>query len=176
MTPQVCSALSLTPPPFHGLFDVSGNPIAPLDLIGLTIEVILCGDGIVDPDEQCDDDGESETCNADCTLAVCGDGTLNMAAGEECDEGLNNSDTEPDACRMDCRLPACGDNVADADEECDGTDDDSCPGSCSDECSCLQTGIPTVSAWGLIILSLSLLTIGKTYFGRRYRDDPGPGL
>lgn len=30
-------------------------------------------------------------------------------------------------------------------------------------------GIPTVSGWGVCILALVLLTIGKTYFGRRHR-------
>ena len=43
-------------------------------------------------------------------------------AGEECDEGPDNSDVRPDTCRTDCTLPRCGDNVADSDEECDGID------------------------------------------------------
>ena len=34
-----------------------------------------------------DDGGESATCDADCTVAECGDGTLNVRAGEECDDG-----------------------------------------------------------------------------------------
>jgi cysteine-rich repeat protein len=38
----------------------------------------------------------------------CGDGYLNMAAGEECDDG-NNDDT--DACRNDCTNAFCGDGV-----------------------------------------------------------------
>jgi len=31
--------------------------------------------------------GESATCDTDCTAASCGDGVVNAAAGEECDEG-----------------------------------------------------------------------------------------
>jgi hypothetical protein len=44
-----------------------------------------CGDGVVDPGEDCDDKGESATCNADCTKSMCGDGILNTTAGEACD-------------------------------------------------------------------------------------------
>ena len=57
----------------------------------------FCGDGIVDPDndEECDTQGESDTCDDDCTLVVCGDGNINEAAGEGCDDG-NASDN--DAC------------------------------------------------------------------------------
>ncbi|GEM_PF-5302579 len=51
---------------------------------------------------------------------VCGNGVLEE--GEECDNGVRNSDLAPDACRSDCRLPRCGDGVADSNEECDGRD------------------------------------------------------
>jgi len=44
-----------------------------------------CGNGIVESGELCDDEGESTTCDADCTLVDCGDGVINMTAGEECD-------------------------------------------------------------------------------------------
>lgn len=44
-----------------------------------------CGNGVVEAGEDCDDKGESATCNADCTPAVCGDGVLNQAGGEACD-------------------------------------------------------------------------------------------
>ena len=76
----------------------------------------MCGDGIVDNNEACDDQGESTTCDADCSLAECGDGTLNLAAGEVCDNGSSNSDTVPGACRTDCTLSSCGENVTDSGE------------------------------------------------------------
>ena len=44
-----------------------------------------CGNGVLENGEDCDDEGESADCNADCTPAVCGDGKLNLTAGEECD-------------------------------------------------------------------------------------------
>ena len=46
----------------------------------------VCGDGTVDAAEDCDDGEETATCNADCTAATCGDGQVNAAAGEECDD------------------------------------------------------------------------------------------
>jgi cysteine-rich repeat protein len=64
---------------------------------------------------------------------VCGDGIV--SAGEECDDGANNSDTQPDACRADCKSPACGDGVVDGGEQCDDgntQDDDACPADCGD--------------------------------------------
>jgi trimeric autotransporter adhesin len=44
-----------------------------------------CGNGIVEAGEECDDVGESASCNADCSLATCGDGVLNPVASEACD-------------------------------------------------------------------------------------------
>ena len=48
-----------------------------------------------------------------CQLHRCGDGVTDPGLGEECDQGVNNSDSTPDACRTDCTLPACGDGVID---------------------------------------------------------------
>jgi cysteine-rich repeat protein len=51
----------------------------------------------------------------------CGDNGLDEDRNEQCDEGLDNSDTVSDACRVSCQLPTCGDGVTDvlAGEECD---------------------------------------------------------
>ena len=69
----------------------------------------FCGDGIVDADEQCDDAGESATCNLNCTVVVCGDGIVNLTAGERCEP------TVPDPCPVGyvcsgckCKLPTNG--------------------------------------------------------------------
>lgn len=81
-----------------------------------------CGDLIVWPNssEECDEGGvESTTCNANCTIPACGDGTLNVTDGEVCDDGELNSDTAADACRTDCTEPSCGDGAVDTGEECD---------------------------------------------------------
>lgn len=71
----------------------------------------LCGDGVVDSDEQCDDgnDDPDDACRNDCTLPYCGDGLLNI--GEVCDDG---NDDDLDACRNDCTAPYCGDGIVSA--------------------------------------------------------------
>lgn len=50
---------------------------------------------------------------------LCGNGFVE--GGEECDNGVGNSDTIPNACRTNCRLPVCGDGLRDDafGEECD---------------------------------------------------------
>jgi cysteine-rich repeat protein len=58
-----------------------------------------CGDGTRDPGEPCDSGAASEECDADCTAPHCGDGVVNTAAGEECDDG--NAE-ELDACSSQC--------------------------------------------------------------------------
>jgi cysteine-rich repeat protein len=62
----------------------------------------VCGDGTVEGTEVCDDMGESATCDDDCTLPECGDGVLNVTAGEECDDG---NTTDGDGCGATCSLP-----------------------------------------------------------------------
>lgn len=78
----------------------------------------LCGNGLVDAGESCDD-GNTENgdgCSANCDL--CGNGLTE--AEEECDDG---NMAEDDFCTPECRLPACGDGFLSASEECeDGTD------------------------------------------------------
>lgn len=81
----------------------------------------MCGNGIVEGDEQCDKgiDGmpaSSSICDKDCTLAECGDGVLNESAGEVCDDG--NLD-DADACPK-CQSAVCGDGFLHSGfEECD---------------------------------------------------------
>ena len=83
----------------------------------------LCGNGVLDPGESCDEgEGNSDVlpdaCRTTCLWATCGDGVVDT--GEQCDAGERNSDVEPDMCRESCRIPTCGDGVIDSGEECDG--------------------------------------------------------
>lgn len=93
----------------------------------------VCGDGIVDTGEVCDDAAQSATCNANCTAAVCGDGLLNTAAGEVCDDGNVAS---LDGCSSDCRsTETCGNSYIDTarGETCDDgntTAGDGCSATC----------------------------------------------
>jgi len=64
-----------------------------------------CGDGIVDPGEECDDgaaDGATDAaCRTDCTVKRCGDGIVDVERGEQCDRG----DVLPgDGCSARCFL------------------------------------------------------------------------
>ena len=83
-----------------------------------------CGDGELDPDEQCDDgpnNSDQAACKLDCTPQACGDGQL--GPGELCDDG-NLEDT--DACTAACSFATCGDGLVHTDVEAcdDGNDDD----------------------------------------------------
>lgn len=79
----------------------------------------------------------AETATGDCTVAACGDGVLNKAAGEACDtqnlaEACDGGGVDTATCNADCTSAFCGDghvNAA-AGEECDdGNADD------TDHCS-----------------------------------------
>jgi len=61
-----------------------------LTLAAFALPEPFCGDGFVDPGEECDDgagnsDTEPDACRTDCTLPSCGDGVADPARGEECD-------------------------------------------------------------------------------------------
>jgi cysteine-rich repeat protein len=90
-----------------------------------------CGDGVVDPGEECDDgDGDSsDACLASCVRARCGDGVVRVDT-ETCDDG-NDDDT--DGCKSNCALPSCGDGIVQPPEVCDdqnGDDSDDCLSTC----------------------------------------------
>lgn len=61
-----------------------------------------CGDGVIDPGEECDDGGESAQCNDDCSYASCGDSKLNKSSGETCDDG--NKEGGADDCSNKCEI------------------------------------------------------------------------
>ncbi|MEZ4427621.1 MAG: hypothetical protein R3A51_08045 [Nannocystaceae bacterium] len=89
----------------------------------------ICGDGEVYMGvEECDEMGlDAPMCDADCSAALCGDDYLNMAAGEECDDG--NLD-EADDCTAMCLDATCADTIQNQDE----TDQD-CGGMTCDPCA-----------------------------------------
>ncbi|CAN90212.1 hypothetical protein predicted by Glimmer/Critica [Sorangium cellulosum So ce56] len=84
----------------------------------------VCGDGVVDEGEVCDDvttaegDGCSPTCQREEPAAPrCGDGALD--AGEACDDG---NTAARDGCSGACEVevpPRCGDGAIDPGEQCD---------------------------------------------------------
>jgi len=92
----------------------------------------VCGDGVVDPGEDCDDGNTTDDgngCSADCQrVGRCGDGVL-QAAVEQCDDGnaeveFCDYDTSCAVCGATCTLEPgrerrCGDAVLDTEESCD---------------------------------------------------------
>lgn len=82
-----------------------GSGILPASLgwlvAGFSITEPYCGDGILDPSEECDDGNDIDTdgCRNDCTLPYCGDGFVDP--GEECDDGNN---LDGDGCSADCTM------------------------------------------------------------------------
>jgi cysteine-rich repeat protein len=95
-----------------------------------------CGDTVVDPGEACDDGNRTagDGCAASCAkIERCGDGIID-AVTEQCDDGVNNSDTLANRCRSDCKRARCGDFVEDTAEECDDGNlqsGDSCDSNCT---------------------------------------------
>ncbi|MBP9827672.1 DUF4215 domain-containing protein [Patescibacteria group bacterium] len=97
-------------------------------------EIGSCGDGVVDPDEMCDDGNTDSTdgCTATCQANVCGDGFV-YSGEEECDEGAGNGAACDSAygstctsCTTSCRYTVssgefCGDGVRNGNEFCDAS-------------------------------------------------------
>jgi cysteine-rich repeat protein len=97
----------------------------------------MCGNGVVDPGEECDDGNADDTddCTTQCRIARCGDGFVQP--GEECDDG-NYDDT--DGCVAGCVAATCGDGFVQAGvEECDDgntMDGDACSSDCKAGTGC----------------------------------------
>ena len=109
----------------------------------------VCGNGVVETGEQCDD-GElngtaGDSCSANCTTVtpppppVCGNGVVE--AGEQCDDGAANG-TAGDSCSATCTTVTppqlCGNGVIDEGEQCDdGALNGTAGDTCSATCQCL---------------------------------------
>jgi cysteine-rich repeat protein len=102
-----------------------------------TTTTSVCGDGLVQPGESCDDGNlnNDDLCRNDCTFSSCGDGMVQPENGEECDDGDTRDNNR---CNNHCveNEHWCGDNALDSDlgEECDDGNDidtDNCTSGCT---------------------------------------------
>jgi CSLREA domain-containing protein len=97
----------------------------------------VCGNGIVERGEQCDDgDGiDGNGCDTNCTVTRCGNGI--RTAGEQCDDGNRICG---DGCDPNCRFPGCGNGFKcpATGEECDDGANIAGDG-CSAACLCEAT-------------------------------------
>jgi cysteine-rich repeat protein len=95
----------------------------------------VCGDGVVDEGEDCDEgntmNSDEGACTLECKENVCGDGKVHGNV-EECDEGEGNSDAG--VCTSGCKNNVCGDgNLYVGVEACDDGNvdgDDGCSAVC----------------------------------------------
>jgi cysteine-rich repeat protein len=83
-----------------------GNDLVGDGCVRCQIELLVCGNGVVEAGEACDTAGASPTCDADCTAVSCGDGVVNPSAGEQCDTTFATA-----TCDDDCTVAFCGDGM-----------------------------------------------------------------
>lgn len=109
-----------------------------------------CGDGVIDPEEACDDgpmNGRYGHCNDNCTgpASFCGDGVLDFE--EACDSDVFRDETCETlgfeegtlGCTTECTIDrsgcsTCGNGVVEGDEECDEGDSNG-EGDCALDCT-----------------------------------------
>jgi cysteine-rich repeat protein len=104
----------------------------------------LCGNGVVDDGEVCDDGNtvSGDGCRRDCLkIEVCGDGIID--ANEGCDDGSSNGGSNSGGsavkCSTQCQLETCGNGVMDPGEVCDdhnNIDRDGCSANCQSNETC----------------------------------------
>lgn len=115
-----------------GSTSTSTEPDEPTLTSSSTTEPGVCGDGVVQGGEQCDDgrdNGDQRPCRADCVLGFCGDGVVcsGCAPAEQCD----GAGDPLDGCdNVDCTLSVCGDDLVDETEECEPNIDGDCTQTC----------------------------------------------
>ena len=117
--------------------DTDETTATTVPITSTTTEPALCGNGILEEGEACDDgaeNGPGQYCTAECVKNTCGDGDKGPA--EECDDGEGNG--EGKACTAACLLNLCGDGDKGPAEVCDDGNEDN-----TDLCSIDCLPVPT---------------------------------
>lgn len=102
------------PAPFPGVVPPPPLPLPPpIPVVVDERVIILCGDGVREGAEQCDDgnDDNADGCDNFCRRPDCGNGIVEGI--EQCDSPTNTN------CTATCQLKLCGNGVIDAGEMCD---------------------------------------------------------
>jgi cysteine-rich repeat protein len=104
----------------------------------ICVDVGSCGDGQLDPGEECDvgDLTDGDGCDSNCKLTGCGNGVLTQTPVmiEECDDG---NKMEGDGCDSNCKPTGCGNGIVTTGEACDD-------GNSSNEDACLNNCISAI--------------------------------
>ena len=105
--------------------DCSAGTICNASVCEVPAPVGICGNGLLEGSEQCDDGGMNsdtspDACRTNCTLAFCGDGVTD--AGEECDGGTG--------CTASCTIGSPPGAQCQDDSECPGSTPLCSGGSC----------------------------------------------
>ncbi len=89
---------------------------------------VVCGDGVVDAPEECDDGNtvDGDGCNGQCAAEGCGNGIVEAGEGDcDCPEGFRNTDGDPET-GCECEV------LSDTDATCNGLDED-CDGAVDED-------------------------------------------
>ena len=117
-----------------------------------------CGNGVCDPEET------PNTCPDDCGQGIC---IVNAVCESEFGESSKNcpEDCKEDVSAREEEEAECGNNIVEGYEECDGTDDSTCPNRCTSYCECEERKGSLAWLWFLIILLL--LVAGGYYLHKK---------
>lgn len=138
------------------------------------VAVPVCGNGAVEPGEQCDDmnqvedDGCTSACQMGAIAPHCGNNKVEE--GEQCDDGVNDGTNCTSTCMTPVRAPVCGNGMVEMGEQCDDGANNGgagCSATCTTPletakksgCGCETSGEPVS---GTPALALALLALGLT--------------
>ncbi|MBI5504618.1 MAG: DUF4215 domain-containing protein [Deltaproteobacteria bacterium] len=111
------------------------GPASPPGAFGADCSTAVCGDGTADLGcEQCDDGNLLDGDGCDSNCTVTACGNAIVTSGEVCDDG---NDVDGDGCDSNCTATACGNGVASSGEQCDDgnlVDGDGCSSLCVLDC------------------------------------------
>lgn len=148
-------ALNFYPPSSDSrmdLWDASSDGVRLMTNALLDVSVV-CGDGVIEGSEQCDDGNldDEDACLATCQLSSCGDGIIHRGV-EQCDDGNTLDDDE---CTSSCERAFCGDGVVQTGvEQCDDGNQD-------DFDACLPTCEPATCGDGIVLAGVEACDDGN---------------